>query len=177
MGAVFGRSFTATGFELLPNLSNINRIAVLEEKNKAKAFTHSSNQWEEESSSCAGTDVSDWQDKTCGHALLVCFMRERQVSLGHADRKVPKTLRRKEREEKNVLTVVLCLYLPCVVAITKGLTLIITSPFQFWHSHPALTWNEPFVTESYRTDVAIPPNLRKSQFYDCFDKVMILFPK
>lgn len=77
-----------------------------------KAFTHSANQWEEESSSCAGTDVSDWQDKTFGHALLVCFMREREVSLGHADRKLPKTLRGTEREEQNVLTVVSRLYLP-----------------------------------------------------------------
>lgn len=63
-------------------------------------FTHSANQWEEETGSCAGSDVSDWQDKTCGHTLPVCFMRERQVSLGHADRKVPKTLRGKDRGGK-----------------------------------------------------------------------------
>lgn len=30
-------------------------------------------------------------------------MRERQVSLGHADRKVPKTLTGKDRGEENVL--------------------------------------------------------------------------
>lgn len=56
-------------------------------------FTHGANQWVEETGSCAGADVSDWQDKTCRHTLPVRFMRQRQVSLGHADGKVPKTLK------------------------------------------------------------------------------------
>lgn len=94
-----------SGDSLMP-LKNKPDCTVRSTKQKGhcslSAFTHSANQWEEESSSCAGTDVSDWQDKTCGHALLVCFVRERQVSLGHADRKVPKTLRGTERKEKNV---------------------------------------------------------------------------
>lgn len=58
------------------------------------------NQWEQEARAHAGADVSDWQDESCGHALLVCFVRERQVSLCHADWKIAETLRGKEGTKK-----------------------------------------------------------------------------
>lgn len=54
------------------------------------------NQWVQEARAHTGSDVSDWQDEPCGHALLVCLMRERKVSLRHADWQIAETLRGEE---------------------------------------------------------------------------------
>lgn len=54
------------------------------------------NQREQEARAHAGSDVSDWQDEARGHALLVCLVRERQVSLCHADWQIAETLRGEE---------------------------------------------------------------------------------
>lgn len=54
------------------------------------------NQWEQKASAHTGSDVSDWQDEPCGHTLLVCLVRERQVSLCHANWQIAKTLRRED---------------------------------------------------------------------------------
>lgn len=60
---------------------------------------HRANQREEEAGAHAGPDVSDGQDEACGHALLVCFVRERQVRLCHADGQTAKTLRAHEHNQ------------------------------------------------------------------------------
>lgn len=65
---------------------------------KRRLLTYRANQWEQEARAHARTNVSDWQDESCGHALLVRFVRERQMSLRHADRKTAETLRGKRGE-------------------------------------------------------------------------------
>lgn len=50
-------------------------------------------QREQKARAHTGSDVSDWQDEPCGHTLPVCLVRERQVSLRHADWQIAKTLR------------------------------------------------------------------------------------
>lgn len=62
--------------------------------------TYRANQWKQEARAHAGSDVSDGQDEPCWHALLVCFVRERQVSLRHADWQIAETLRGRERTKK-----------------------------------------------------------------------------
>lgn len=60
-------------------------------KGKAQ-FTYCANQWVQKTSTHTGSDVSDWQDEPSRHTLLVCLMRERQVSFRHADWEIAETL-------------------------------------------------------------------------------------
>lgn len=62
-----------------------------------KNKTYRANQWEQKASTNTGSDVTDWQDEPCGHALLVGLMRERQVSLCHAHWQIAETLREEAR--------------------------------------------------------------------------------
>lgn len=63
----------------------------VQQRKDLKAYR--ADQWEQKTRAHAGSDVSDWHDEPRGHALLVCLVRERQVSLRHADRQITKTLR------------------------------------------------------------------------------------
>lgn len=66
-------------------------------------LTHRADQWEQKARAHAGSDVSDWQDVPCGHALPVCLVRQRQVSLRHADWQIAETLRGEEGTKKTKL--------------------------------------------------------------------------
>ena len=62
----------------LPDTNFLHNTFVQNKKRlKKNQNTHRANQREEEARANAGSDVSDGQDKTCGHALLVGFVRER----------------------------------------------------------------------------------------------------
>lgn len=70
-------------------------------KGKAQ-FTDRADQWVQKTSTHTGSDVSNWQDVPSGHALLVCLVGERQVSLCHADWETAETLMGEEHTQ-NVL--------------------------------------------------------------------------
>lgn len=48
-------------------------------------MTYRSHEWVDEAGTDAGTDISDWQDKSGGYPLLVRHVGQGQVSFGHAD--------------------------------------------------------------------------------------------
>ena len=62
------------------------------EMNLLQKNAYRADQREQEAGAHTGSNVSDWQDETCGHTLLVCLVRERQVSLRHANWQIAETL-------------------------------------------------------------------------------------
>lgn len=63
------------------------------------ALTYRAYQGVQKTGPDTGADVTDGQDKACGHTLLLWVMRQGQVCLGHADGQVPKALRRKGKKQ------------------------------------------------------------------------------
>lgn len=60
-------------------------------------WSYRANQWEEKACADARSDVSNGQDETCRHALLLGLVREGQVCLSHANGKISKALKQKTK--------------------------------------------------------------------------------
>ena len=65
--------------------------------------TYRSHKWVDEASTDAGTNISDWQNKSSGCPLLVRHVGQRQVCLGHANRQGSVALVKEKRHQEKRL--------------------------------------------------------------------------